>query len=132
MAKVAAAIKANAKVAMVARAKDSSPGSSSSTTWVEATVDSGRVVVAKAEEATMVAVLSLRAAAMVVSGKEVVVDTINNRTDRAATEVVAKVAEDTTIKVVEEAIREEVQAEAAVAVVVEDNSEILPSNLPTL
>ena len=95
-------------------------------------VCSGRVVVAKAEEATMVAVLSLRAAAMVVSGKEVVVDTTSNRTDKAATEVVAKVAVDTTIKVVEEAIREEVQAEAAVAVVVEDNSVILPSNLPTL
>ena len=122
-----------AKVAMVARAKDSSPGSSSSITWVEATEDSGRVVVVKAEEATMVAVLSLRAAAMVVSGR-VVVDINSTRTDKAATEVAAKVVADTTIKVVAEAIREveEVQAVAAEAVVAEDNSGILPSSLLTL
>ena len=120
-----------AKVAMVARAKDSSPGSSSSITWVEATEDSGRVVVVKAEEATMVAVLSLRAAAMVVSGR-VVVDINSTRTDKAATEVAAKVVADTTIKVVAEVIREEVQAVAAVAVVAEDNSGILPSSLLTL
>ena len=117
-----------AKVAMVARAKDSSPGSSSSITWVEATEDSGRVVVAKAEEATMVAVLSLRAAAMVVSGR-VVVDINSTRTDKAATEVAAKVVVDTTTKVVAEVIRAEVQAVAAEAVVAEDNSGILPSSL---
>ena len=122
-----------AKVAMVARAKDSSPGSSSSTTWVEATVVSGRVVVAKVEEAIMVAVLSLRVAAMVVSGRVVaVVDTTNNRIDRAATEVAAKVAVGTTIKVAEEATREVVLAVAAVAVVVEDNLGIHPSSRPTL
>ena len=120
-----------AKVAMVARAKDSSPGSSSSITWVEATEDSGRVVVAKAEEATMVAVLSLRAAAMAVSGR-VVVDINSTRTDKAATEVAAKVVVDTTTKVVAEVIREEVQAVAAEAVVAEDNSGILPSSLLTL
>lgn len=120
-----------AKVAMVARAKDSSPGSSSSITWVEATEDSGRVVVAKAEEATMVAVLSLRAAAMAVSGR-VVVDINSTRTDKAATEVAAKVVVDTTTKVVAEVIRAEVQAVAAEAVVAEDNSGILPSNLLTL
>ena len=120
-----------AKVAMVARAKDSSPGSSSSITWVEATEDSGRVVVVKAEEATMVAVLSLRAAAMVVSGR-VVVDINSTRTDKAATEVAAKVVVDTTTKVVAEVIREEVQAVAAEAVVAEDNSGILPSSLLTL
>ena len=120
-----------AKVAMVARAKDSSPGSSSSITWVEATEDSGRVVVAKAEEATMVAVLSLRAAAMVVSGR-VVVDINSTRTDKAATEVAAKVVVDTTTKVVAEVIRAEVQAVAAEAVVAEDNSGILPSSLLTL
>ena len=120
-----------AKVAMVARAKDSSPGSSSSITWVEATEDSGRVVVAKAEEATMVAVLSLRAAAMVVSGR-VVVDINSTRTDKAATEVAAKVVVDTTTKVVAEVIREEVQAVAAEAAVAEDNSGILPSSLLTL
>ena len=120
-----------AKVAMVARAKDSSPGSSSSITWVEATEDSGRVVVVKAEEATMVAVLSLRAAAMAVSGR-VVVDINSTRTDKAATEVAAKVVVDTTTKVVAEVIREEVQAVAAEAVVAEDNSGILPSSLLTL
>ena len=120
-----------AKVAMVARAKDSSPGSSSSITWVEATEDSGRVVVVKAEEATMVAVLSLRAAAMVVSGR-VVVDINSTRTDKAATEVAAKVVVDTTTKVVAEVIRAEVQAVAAEAVVAEDNSGILPSSLLTL
>ena len=120
-----------AKVAMVARAKDSSPGSSSSITWVEATEDSGRVVVAKAEEATMAAVLSLRAAAMAVSGR-VVVDINSTRTDKAATEVAAKVVVDTTTKVVAEVIRAEVQAVAAEAVVAEDNSGILPSNLLTL
>ena len=120
-----------AKVAMVARAKDSSPGSSSSITWVEATEDSGRVVVAKAEEATMVAVLSLRAAAMVVSGR-VVVDINSTRTDKAATEVAAKVVVDTTTKVVAEVIKAEVQAVAEEAVVAEDNSGILPSSLLTL
>ena len=120
-----------AKVAMVARAKDSSPGSSSSTTWVEATVVSGRVVVAKVEEAIMVAVLSLRAAAMVVSGR-VVVDINSTRTDKAATEVAAKVAVGTTIKVAEEATREVVLAVAAVAVVAEDNLGIPPSSRPTL
>ena len=119
-----------AKVAMVARAKDSSPGSSSSITWVEATEDSGRVVVAKAEEATMVAVLSLKAA-MVVSGR-VVVDINSTRTDKAATEVAAKVVVGTTTKVVAEVIRAEVQAVAAEAAVAEDNSGILPSSLLTL
>ena len=117
-----------AKVA-ITRAKDSSPGSSSSTTWVvEATVDSGRVVVTKAEEAT-------RVAARVVSGKEVVVVDISTETIRvAATKVATKVAVDTTIKVVVEAIREveEVRTVAAVAVVAEDNSGILPSSLPML
>ena len=49
-----------------------------------------------------------------------------------ATEVAAKVVADTTIKVVAEVIREEVQAVAAVAVVAEDNSVILPSSLLTL
>ena len=121
-----------AKVAMVARAKDSSPGSSSSTTWVvEATVDSGRVVVAKAEEATTVVT---RVAARVVSGKEVVVVDISTETIKVATKVATKVVADTTIKVVAEAIREaeEVPTVAAVAVVAEDNSGILPSSLPTL
>ena len=116
-----------AKVA-ITRAKDSSPGSSSSTTWVvEATVVSGRVVVTKAEEAT-------RVAARVVSGKEVVVVDISTETIKVATKVATKVAVDTTIKVVVEAIREveEVRTEAAVAVVAEDNSGILPSSLPML
>ena len=122
-----------AKVAMVARAKDSSPGSSSSTTWVvEATVDSGRVVVVtKAEVATTVVT---RVAARVVSGKEVVVVDISTETIRVATKVAVKVAVDTTIKVVAEAIREveEVPTVAVVAVVVEDNSGILPSSQPML
>jgi hypothetical protein len=115
--------------ASAARAKGSNPGSSRSTTWVvEATVDSGRVVVTKAEEAT-------RVAARVVSGKEVVVVDTSTETIRvAATKVATKVAVDTTIKVVVEAIRvvEEVRTVVAVAVVAEDNSGILPSSLPTL
>ena len=122
-----------AKVAMVARARDSSPGSNnSSTTWVEVvSINSIISVVVAKVEATMVAVLSLMVVAMVVSGRAVVVvvdNIIITKTDREASKVVAKVAVGT-IKAVDFRV---VQAVAAVAVVAAGNSEILPTSQPTL